>query len=369
MPEEKRCPLCGKAVDDVDGMICEECRDYMDKQYNAEVRDKEEILPDDVPVVSDPDVPSPVIDKSENTKPKRGLSKGVAFILVACVFVIVIGTYSTMKIVENRRSLENEEAFWQGCVAENTPVAYAKYLVAFPKGHFVEEAEKNMRELREAEDQEWSKLQRSSDVNDFYAYLNENPQTPYLGRIKFLMDSLSWLSAVKDNTAESYSAYIENVNLGNLSGTHIEAAQKEYNYLSEIKILEGPALDRIKVSVRKLFEALSNNDSKTLLKMFAPELYFYNRDSLYSSTKVVASISKDLSGGGGFPVLYKPQMKSVIAKRDNEGHCFVNLIVMKEAIHETKAKAGKGADAKKVSSPDTLNIEFNKENQVSYIGR
>ncbi|MDL2214973.1 hypothetical protein LJC00_02145 [Dysgonomonas sp. OttesenSCG-928-M03] len=381
MEDKKQCPLCGKIIGD-DGAFCEECQNHMDNQYETRLLDTDDFVEDESPIIeneqeiaSDPsngrsettNQELPIIEDSIDPKKRKGLSIGVIFVLIGCIVLIVVGGISSIKVIETRKSAENEESFWRECVRENTPVSYAKYLVAFQNGRYIEEADKRIRAFREAELQAWERLRKSPDINDFYAYLAENPNTPHLDQIKFLMDSLSWMSTQKDNTADAYRAYMENVSLGNLTGNFMETAKEKYDYLSQIKVLDGAALDSVKTEIDELFKVLSGNNVKDMLRIMAPEVYYYTSDSTKSSTAVVASIRSEIDAEKIKDVTYLPQKESVIVKKDNRGALFVDVVVKKDIVYDIKIKVGKTTESKTESKIDTLNIELDTKGKIRSI--
>ncbi|MDU1906175.1 MAG: hypothetical protein E6772_15500 [Dysgonomonas sp.] len=371
MSEKKQCPLCGKDVNG-DDALCEDCQNHVDNQYATdflETEDPSSLIDEDEleleieqQIGNILDEPVPVVLPEEEpvaTKKKKGLSKGVIFFLVGCLVLILVGALGSLKVIQDRKSVENEERFWMNCVEENTPVSYAKYLVAFQNGKYAEEADNRIREFRKAEADAWEKLKKSRDINDFYAYLSENPKTPHIRQIRFLMDSLSWISATKDDTKDAYKAYLENVNLGNLSGEHVDKAEERSKYLSEIVILEGAALDSLKLEIGKIAKGMSQIDTDELIKIFAPEVSYFGKDTI--NTKLAESIVKERKDKKIKTISFTPQQKTIKAQRDNLGISFVELSLNKETVYNIKIKKGKKTEDKKESATEKWRLELTKD--------
>lgn len=350
MSDNKQCPFCNKPIRE-DENICEECKDHMDHQYTTDFLDDgridnssndgvesetEQPQEEASSRMDDELVPDVVPLPTASGKPRSKISKWIIFLIIGSAVLVVIGVVGALEIAHTRDSDERQEMFWIQCVEENTPLSYSKYLVRYPEGNFVEEAERRIRESREAEVAAWEKLRKSSDINAFYAYLSENPNTPHLDQIRIIMDSLNWNTTLKDNTADAYKAYMENANLGNITGSHTDEAKERYDYLSQIVILSGASLESLKLDLVSFFKKLSENKPKDLLKEFAPKAFYYTGEM--SSTEIVSTITKEYSDKKIKKINYTLQPESLSAKQDNKGIVFVELSVEKETIYSIKKK-------------------------------
>ncbi|HCO68271.1 MAG TPA: hypothetical protein DIT04_11025 [Dysgonomonas sp.] len=367
MPDNKQCPLCGKTVKENE-LFCEDCKDYMDNQYStdllAEDNPQEENMsgPEDEPGdgVSDEEKDEAVIMAMEDTAPaqKKGISKTVIFMLIGVVFIIVIGSIAVLKIMDTQKSAEKEELFWVKSVEENTPVSYADYLVNYPEGKYAREAETRIREIREAETQAWEKLRTSGDLNAYYAYLAENPNTPHINQIRLIMDSLSWQLAIKDDAEDSYKAYIDNAALGNIRGVFKPEAEQRYTYLSQIVTLEGAALDSIRNDIKHILSILSGKGPKEMAEVFAPKASYYGKDT--TNTAIADIIAEEYNQKKIMQVNQTIKPKSAFtAKKDNAGMVFVDMVLDKEIVYTTKVKKGRKAENKKesISNPVALQLD------------
>jgi len=335
----------------------------MDNQYTTRLLDEEEDNTEEKPIDEDiADSENIITEKEVEPKRKRKLSKGILFVIAGAILIVIIGSISSIKILENQRSAENEERFWTLTVEENTPLAYAKYLVTFQEGKYMDEANKRLRQLREEEALAWENLKNSTDINDFYSYLSSNPNTPHINRIKFMMDSLSWIATIKDNTADSYKAYIENADLNNITGNYIHLAKERYDYLSQIVLLEGNELDSIKNYVSDIFTTFSSNDTSAIMKIMAPRIVFFDQDT--TKSEIIANLEKLYKENKIDSIGYHPQKESLIARKDNAGLLFIDLVVRKETIYDMKIKIGKKTENKREFSLDTLRLRLNSEKQI-----
>lgn len=361
MSENKTCPLCGKTIKDSEE-FCEECYDHMEHQYTTDFLEESQVESDDVAneepsgTVHDGAEGAEIEKGAEQSLPepkkKKGLSKAVIFVLIGCVALVAVGVIGSVKVMQQRQSEENEVMFWNNCVDENTPLSYSKYLVTYQNGKFADEANERIRAIRQTEIDTWEKLKRSSDINAFYTYISENPKTPYMTQIRNIMDSLSWLSTSKDDTADTYKAYLENVKLGNISGQHVDEAKERYQYLSTISVVEGAALSSLKLDINDFYKKLAQNNQKDLLKEFAPSVFYYTAQM--PSTQVVARITKERKDNKVKKITYTLVEESVYAKKDNKGTFFIELTVKSETSFNIRKKKDENQTSNLVMELDSV---------------
>jgi len=367
---DKQCPLCGNLMDG-DESVCPECN------RSAHDRDSihflaEENIGDD-PESSDEEVVNS--DKSEENKQitssysvdkqlqegkKKPKKKLFLFLFTILILCLALGGSIFWLHKEQKEKDDAELRFWYLCIEKNTPQVYSNYLEVYPKGKFVQDAQEKIGELRNAEYNEWEKLKKSSDLNDYYTFLSAYPQTPFKGQIQTIMDSLSWRIASKENTADSYLAYIQNADLNNITGYYKDVARTKYDYLSKIKKLEGEALDSVKQTLTVYFNALSDSQFKKIPDLFrSPDVKsFYGAKNL-SPAMIVKSIQNDISKDKIKKQTYEPDFSSIKVLRDGNGICFIELKVTKKFTYKTKKKPD--------SASEKLYIELTPENKIRYL--
>ncbi|SHF94082.1 hypothetical protein [Dysgonomonas macrotermitis] len=366
MSTNKYCLLCGKPVEEGQE-FCEDCRDHMENQYATDFLDNKPdvVQPEDEnekPEDIEPEEHQPVeeteVEQSGSEPTKKGMSKAVIFILMGCFILVAIGVVGTIKVIEQRESEEKELKFWNKSVDENTVLSYSKYLVTYRNGKFVDEANERIRKIRKEEIAAWEKLKKSSDLNAFYAYISENPKTPYLSQIRDIMDSLTWVSTLKDDSADAYKAYLENVKLENISGKHVDEANERYQYLSSIVVVEGASLESLKLDLDDFFKKLAQNNQRELLKEFTSSVYYYTGKK--TATEIVADITKERKDDKVKKITYNPIHDSLYAKRDNQGIVFAELSVKSVTSFNVR---------KKKDETDTLSllIELDKDKKIRSI--
>lgn len=365
MESNDKCPLCGKTVIKGDS-LCEDCRNHIDNQYTTNLLDDistdksvADVNSHDIKETPDALETSDLKEEEEivfRPKSRKKRSKSLIITILVGLTIITFGTFYGINTYQKNIAIEKEQAFWDSCVVVNTPLAYAKYLVDYREGIYTSEAHNRIRDLRIKEDNAWLKVKTSSDINEYYNYLTENPTSPYIGAARIKMDSLSWIKVSKDGTSEAYLSYINNVKLGHFSGIYIDLAQDEYDYLSQIKTLEGASLDSIKNQLIDLYLALSTQDKKAIEQSFASQVNFYS-DTIANSA-IADQISKDIKTRKLKKVNLKVSPTSISATRDGKGYIFAKLVVNKEEVNRAN---------KKQHSTDSIKIEMNKDKKITAI--
>lgn len=340
---DKQCPLCGKPVND-DESFCSDCSESAKKRVSLDIFEDEE------PVVTIKTVSTEI--KSEDSvepeediterrvqelpnEPKKTNKKRIFLLLSLLVLFVAICIGLLLLNKRYRESRDAELAFWYSCIEQNTPLAYSKYLLVYPEGDFQKEAQRKITELRQTEKDNWLQVKKSSDVNDYYSFLNKYPDTPFKNEVKYLMDSLSWGIAQKENTAESYQTYIENCNLGNISGYYSSMAKERYDYLKNIKIVEGEELDNVKNAISAYFKALSGQKFSNLSKIYAPVISDFYGEKNHTSTVIIKSMQADIKKNSIKSLTYTPDFDSFSVLQDSTGLYFTDLKVEKKFSYKT----------------------------------
>lgn len=374
---DQKCPLCGKPVQD-DDTFCQDCREIARNEYpehffdhtegsseaKEDVSDNTDNIPtaetekqsSDLQTIADEDeedIIAPIKNKIVDKSNKRS---GV-FLFISLIALVCVGIFGSYMFVQNKNAAETEAAFWNRCIEENTPLSYSKYLVQYPEGTYSEEAQDKILDLRKMEDREWETLQKSEDINAYAAFITDHPDTPYAAACKQKMDSLSWVAAQAANTADAYLAYLENVNLGNLTGDYKESAQEKYDYLSQLKAVEGDELKEIQKNVSAFFNAISNKKMKDLTTLLSPSLNNFFGAVDVSSDAVISSIESEMKSRNIKNVAYSANTDSINVILDNKGIYFMDLPIKRETTFSDRKKA-------KEVSEMSVHIELNNNKQI-----
>ena len=358
---KNKCPLCGKDTQENE-IFCRDCQEIAHNSYSEELLAYEEssVTPiDEVVGERTTDETELNTDEQEDTNTKsesfsKRNKKSLIFLGIGIFILILVGATGSYIRIQNKNTEETEIAYWNRCIEDNTPLGYSKYLVQYPEGKFSEEAYRKITELRDNERKSWEKLRNSSDIDALFAYLTDHPDTPYIREIRKAIDSLGWEKTQKDNTADAYLAYLENVKLERFDGEYQVLAQEKYDYLSQLKTLEGKELNEVKKIVTDFFKALSANNSKEIQKLSADTLTKFYTSNRFLSRNIIDSLKTSHKGNKVRNTLFTPVTDSIEAILDNEGICFITLPVKEEITYTDRKK-------KKEHLQSVLNIELNNK--------
>lgn len=364
--DSKKCPLCGNNTTEGE-TFCRDCQEIAHNSYSegfliqedAEgIQQQEEIIPipDEIEVEDEPessDEQSPLAEKSSN--------KGKVFLILGFILILLVGGAGTYYYLQDKNAKETESRYWNQCIDENTPQSYSEYLVQYPDGRFSQEARTKIVELREKEQKEWERLRKTKDVDVLFSFLADHPDSPYTGEVSKVIDSLSWLNTVRENTADSYLAYLENIKIGRLIGEYCEKAQERYDYLSQLKPVEGEELTQVKKGINDFFKSLSKRDEKDLAKTMVPSLAKFYDAQNQSAKNIIESAKSEFKKNKIRSISYTPLTDSMEAIVDNKGIYFLTLSVKEEKTYADRKK-------KKEISVYVLNLEMdnNKRLQTVY---
>jgi len=351
--DNNRCPLCGKETQDNE-TFCRDCQEIAQNSYHKDLlsgddvspfaieenvnEDETGIGPEDETINNMDDVSSSSDENNKQDTFYQRNKKSLIFLFVCLGLFCIVGVVGAYLRKQRMDAEATEIAYWNRSIEENSPLGYSKYLVKFPEGRFSEEAHQKIVELRDDERKSWEKLRNSNDIDALFAFLTDHPETPYVREIRHAVDSLSWLAAEKQNTADIYLTYLENVKIGRLNGEYTNIAQERYDYLSQLKTLEGKELDEVKKLMTDFFKAMSSGNSKEIQKLSTDTLKEFYKSKNFLSRYIVDSMKTDYKVEKIRSVSYTPVTDSIDAILDNKGICFITIPVKKEITYTDRKK-------------------------------
>lgn len=353
----QQCPLCGKETVDQE-TFCRDCQEIADNSYaeNLLAHNLDEETKNDNLADSENTIPQIEIETETISERKTRRTPIIVSILLL-LFTMSIGTYFYLK---DKNAKELETNFWEECIKTNTPDKYSGYLLLYPDGRFAKEAQEKIRTLRDEEKTEWEKLRTSSDIDALFAFLTDHPNTPYKEDIRRTTDSLSWIRTTKDNSADAYLAYLENVKLGRFRGDYQAEAQQKYDYLSQLITLEGDSLISIRKDIERLFRSISETSLKDFQKETTTKLNYFFSSSNKTPQEIIDSLKSDYKKNKIKSVVYIPLVDSMEVILDNKGVYFITVPVRADKTFADRKK-------KKESKEYTLGIKKNEKNKIETI--
>lgn len=373
---QNKCPLCGKHKNEGEE-FCKNCKEIAETAYPEELLTKlknTETITEDGE--SDTDKTSVLEgeekeEKEENQKEstyihhpekrKKG-KKTLIFFFIGLIVLIGVGAAGSYLFIENRNAEETEIGYWEKCLAENTPLAYSKYLVRFPEGKYSEQAYSSIIELKEKERKEWDDLRKSKDTEALISFLRTHPNTPYDREIRYSIDSLMWEATTLKDTKEAYIAYIENVNLGHYSGEYINQAQLKIKYLDQLKPIEGDELKEIQKRISDFFKALSKANNKDIQKFTDSIVVKFNESPNQKNNTIADSIKTSLKKEKIRSITYNPIIDSLKVIKDNKDIYIASVPIRTTTVYTDRKKQKKNEEY-------STHIELNKDREIQLIKR
>lgn len=364
---ENKCPLCGKHKNEREG-FCENCREIADTAYPEALLTKSEEIEDESEEIESEEVYS-LGEEKENlidtvTAPlpqeKKKGKKTLIFFFIGLFILIGVGGVGSYFFVEIKNAEETEIGYWEKCLAENTPLAFSKYLVQYPEGKYSEQAYSNILELKEKERNEWDSLRQAKNVVALISFLKEHPNTPYDREIRYSIDSLSWETTMAKNTKEAYLAYIENVQSGHYLGEFINQAQQKFNYLDQLKKVEGEELKEVQKRLSDFFKALSSVNNKDIQKLTDSVLFKFYESPDQKNKAIADSIKASLKKDKVRSVTYTLTADSLEVIKDSQYIYFASVPIQATITYIERKK-------QKKSDEYLLRIQLNKDKQIQSI--
>ena len=131
-------------------------------------------------------------------------------VLVLLLPLLLFGGYA----VFNNTAEGNPNGGWDTALSMNSVKGYLDYMATFSRAHF-DDAHKALRKLKLEEAMQWERLKASNNTAELRDFLTQHPDIPFAPLVEKRLVSLSWVGAVRANTAEAYSEYIHLSQQGN----------------------------------------------------------------------------------------------------------------------------------------------------------
>lgn len=346
------CPLCGSNKPEK-ALFCDNCKNKIEKEYEVDVPEEKK----DINVVEGEN-PSMDIELTENesgndkekasdstsevtletvksTKSKRNL---FVWLLVLGVLLVIGFFYYGWGV--RKDNLDRSQ--WEAAQKENSVSGYLAYMQTFPKGKYYSTAEENLMKIKENEADIWGKLQLSENTAELRDFLTLHSQSAYNPLVKKRLDSLTWVAALNDNTAESYSNYMVVSQSGEFSGDYFGDAQERYDMLFQSYPVTKTDLDSIKTAVDGFFTALSNLNANDMSKYLAPTIFRFFNSGGGQREKIVGDLLIAGARTQAPTIKYLPNMNAVAYEKTLIEHYKVNVSVQKSIVEGGKQKTVSG---------------------------
>ncbi len=376
----KKCPLCGN-VKTGEGLFCPDCTDTLNYEYEVDVpisekseedlsSNSEESIENDSPFNNDGSeeatsqtddaeseveeyiverrvkvAPAPNFDKkawkkqrednlSDSDKSYYELSKEEKSNKVIAIIVsiaLLVGVLAAGLYIYNNDVKSNnlERSKWEVAQRENTIDSYLTYMDEYPQGAFSDEAYESMLALKNRETEAWENLMTSENTIEFTGFLEQYPESPYQRMVKNRLDSLMWQSSLKENSVETYSQYINSVELGEIPGTYIGEAETRFKMLNQTTPIDEEVFEQLKTVVDGFFVGVSTLSHKTLSEYLAPVVIRFNNNTNLSSSEMIGQLMLQAAKENAESLRLEVEITKLKYKRLHNGTYEVNVPLQK----------------------------------------
>ncbi len=344
------CPLCGKAKTDEE-IFCKDCSHKINNEFEIKFDNKTEEYPvfppaPILPVVEDEKVTmeeKPPIIKQETPiqppKTRKKISWKRVLLIIFLTILLIMGGLAFYKfvVIENNQ----ERALWETVERENNTAAYLKYMDTYPNGEHFSEAQSRLMKLKDEETSIWNKVSTSNNLTAINDFLNKYPNSPYTTIANELVDSLSWITSVKVNTARSYADYIDLSNSGKLNGSFSTEAQERYQMLHQTYPVNSGELDTLKKVVEKFYTALSTSNYNDLRSTMANTVMRFFDKGTISSQKLSGDLVMSKTKIQDNTMEFVPDINSMQYEKSPGEAYLVNVPLTKTSITKDNTRTTK----------------------------
>lgn len=348
------CPLCGKNKSK-EALFCDECTKKIKSDYEIDVpegyqnknqfaspiideestniinREQESVFEkneEQVPAVSNLNDSSEIKTEQkpvyeEFKSKKRG--KPILWIFLIAL-LLVAGFFCYDQFV---RKGNLERSGWDAAVKENSVDGYLTYMERFPNGIHYAEADSNMRTLKNSETSSWETMRNSDNTAELRDFIRANPNSNYGSLIKTRLDSLSWIGALKQNTADSYSEYMTMSQSDEFNGDYFAEAQERYDMLFQSYPVNAEELDSIKTTISGFYRALSSLSHQGVITYLAPTVNRFFNSGAAPRDRIIGELMVAGAKSQVSTIKFTPNMEAVQYEKMYNGGFKVNVPLTK----------------------------------------
>ncbi|HHX31582.1 MAG TPA: hypothetical protein GX712_03205, partial [Bacteroidales bacterium] len=150
------------------------------------------------------------------------------------------------------------------------------------------------------------------------------------------LDSLSWIVALKTNSAESYYEYLEFSRHGDLKGDYVGEVQKRYDWLYQAAPVEDFELDSIRTTVSGFYSALSSLDHNGLYRFLAPHVNRFFDSGGVSRERITGELLMTAAQTDNLRISFAPDLVGLQYKRIGNGTYEANVPLVKSYADNNK---------------------------------
>ncbi len=266
------CPLCGKSRLE-SALFCDDCSKKIQSDYEVYIPDIEifeTISEDQFKHIHHSSHSPDTSEKDYNTNYKKQKSSNRSKTILRYVIIaaVIIGLFNIYDITIRQSNLERSE--WEKAEKLNSVDGYLEYIESNPSGIHFEDARIALMNLKQNEASIWESIKSTSNETELRNFMNQYSISPYIPLAKARLDSLSWMSALRSNSVNSYTEYMALVESGEINGYYIAEAEKRYKMLFQRYPVNSSTLDSLRTTVLGFYSSLSLIDHSGMFSHLAP---------------------------------------------------------------------------------------------------
>ena len=265
-------------------------------------------------------------NKSENYRENKN-KKGKKLLRIALIILVLVGAYFVFYEVVLEKNLERSA--WETAVKENSVDGYLSYIENHPSGVHFDDAQEGLMNLKRTEASVWESLKESESTSELKGFIAQYTNSPYLPLVETRLDSLSWIVALKTNSAESYYEYLEFSRHGDLKGDYVGEVQKRYDWLYQATPIEVSELDSIRATVSGFYSALSSLDHNGLYRFLAPHVNRFFDSGGASRERITGELVMTAAQTDNLRISFAPFLEGVQYKNAGNGFYDANVPLVK----------------------------------------
>ena len=265
-------------------------------------------------------------NKSENYRENKN-KKGKKLLRIALIILVLVGAYFVFYEVVLEKNLERSA--WETAVKENSVDGYLSYIEKHHSGIHFDDAQEGLMNLKRTEASVWESLKESESTSELKGFIAQYTNSPYLPLVETRLDSLSWIVALKTNSAESYYEYLEFSRHGDIKGDYVGEVQKRYNWLYQSTPIEVSELDSIRSTVSGFYSALSSLDHNGLYRFLAPHVNRFFDSGGASRERITGELVMTAAQTDNLRISFAPFLEGVQYKNAGNGFYDANVPLVK----------------------------------------
>ncbi|MEN6588082.1 MAG: hypothetical protein ABFC30_00245 [Proteiniphilum sp.] len=271
-------------------------------------------------------------DKVEPAHQPRKKKAGKTFLGITLSVVLLVVAFFVYNETIRKDNLDRSS--WDAALSVNSVEGYLTYMTLHPRGAHFEEAQAKLMSLKADEAADWEILKATDNISALRDFLQQHPESPYSSLVRIRLDSLTWMGALKTNTAASYSDYILLAESGDFKGEYHTMAETRYEMLFQSYPVDEAVLDSIRRTVNGFYAALSTVDHDGIRRYLAPAVTrFFDSDSA-TRERIIGELLLTAARTQEATLQFAPELNSVQYEKTLSDAYKVNVPLTKSYVKE-----------------------------------